>query len=91
MKFRITRHAGYAAPEDALELLSQRLGPRRNQVSFNMVGTEIRARWMDETWDSRTVEERAEIGRLEILEILRGVCERAPGLDMNWFAVSAQS
>jgi len=88
VKFRITRHSGYAAPSDALELLLRRLGARREEVSFTMVGSEIRARWGDDDGDRTTRETKAEIGRWEVFEMVRDVCERSPELETDWFAVS---
>jgi hypothetical protein len=35
-------------------------------------------------------DERAELGRRAILDIVIGVCERAPELNSDWFAVSPQ-
>ena len=88
MTFRITRHSGYAAPRDALELLLRRLGARHDEVSFAMVGPEIRARWGDDTGDSTTREIMAEMGRWAVFEIVRDICERSPELQTDWFAVS---
>ncbi len=88
MTFRITRHSGYAAPTNALELLLRRLGARREQVLFEMVGSEIRARWGNEDGDSASRETKAEIGRWEVFEMVRDVCERSPELETDWFAVS---
>jgi len=35
-------------------------------------------------------DEREEVGRLAVLDILQEVCERAPELTLDWFAVSAK-
>ena len=45
MNFRITRHAGWGAPENALDLLWERLGPRREEASFVRGRSDIRATW----------------------------------------------
>jgi hypothetical protein len=89
VKFRITRHSGFKAPADALELLWQRLDGRRDGASFAMVGAEIRATVGDDVPISMTRDERIEVGRLALLEILGDVCEQAPELRFDWFAVSA--
>jgi hypothetical protein len=38
-----------------------------------------------------TQDERVEIGRHEVLGIIADVCERAPGLELDWFAVRPAS
>ena len=88
MKFRITRHAGSAAPPDALDQLSQLLRPSGDVVSFSNAGQEITATWR-ESGSSRTEEELTAIGRLEVLDVVLATCERAPELRVDWFAVSA--
>lgn len=88
MRFRVTRHTGYGAPADALELLLSHLGPRRDDVSFSMVGSEIRARWDEEISDSVTRAIKAEAMRWEIFQIIERVCENAPALRSDWYAVS---
>jgi hypothetical protein len=90
VKFRITRHSGHSAPADALDLLLQRLGAKRGEVSFAKVGGEIRAAWGKDAPVSMTRDERLDIGRRAVLDIVRDVCERAPELRLEWFAVSAQ-
>jgi hypothetical protein len=35
-------------------------------------------------------DERGELGRRVILEVVTGACERTPELNPDWFAVSAQ-
>jgi len=62
-------------------------------VSFYRVGDEIRAEWGDDPPSSMGQDERAERaerGRGEILEIVLGICDRAPELDSDWFAISAE-
>jgi hypothetical protein len=85
--FRITRHSGTAPPTDAIEQLWKRLGPRHEQTSFSRVGVEIRAMW-GETDASSARDERVEVGRGEVLDIVRSVCERTPKLNSDWYAVS---
>jgi hypothetical protein len=86
--FKITPHAGYGGPPDAIERLSQRLGARRDQVSFSKAGDEIHATWDGHRDTSTTPEEHSEIGRRTVLEVVRDVCEVAPDLKLDWFAVS---
>jgi hypothetical protein len=71
-----------------LDLLWQRLGPKYDAVSFAKVGGEIKATWRDDASASRTRDERAEIGRRAVYDVVRDVCERAPELKSDWFAVS---
>jgi hypothetical protein len=51
MEFRITRHSGYASPNDAIELLLRRLGAQRGEAAFAMATAEIRARWGNDERD----------------------------------------
>ncbi len=88
MKFRITRHATAAPPEDALDLLSTRIGRSREDVHFARVGGEIRANIDRDEPVAMTNDERTDIGRRAVLEIVAEVCERAPELKLDWFAVS---
>jgi hypothetical protein len=67
VQFRITPHSGYTPPADALETLWQRLGTRRDEVSFAKIGSEITARTGDEAPVSMTRDERVEIGRRAVL------------------------
>jgi hypothetical protein len=87
MKFKITPHAGFAPPEDAVEQLWQRLGAKREEVSFALVGAEIRATLSEDAPVSMTQDERVGIGRRTVLDIVREVCERPPALKSDWFAV----
>jgi hypothetical protein len=88
VKFRITRHSSYSPPADAIELLWERLGTKRDDAWFARVGTEIRATFGDETRASAAREQRAEAGRRRVFEIVRGVCDEHPELRSDWFAVS---
>jgi hypothetical protein len=89
VKFRITRHSGVASPSNALDLLAERLGPKREEVSFSTAGSEIRATWGENAQFSRAQEESAEIGRREVLDIVQSACEGDSELRSDWFAVSA--
>jgi hypothetical protein len=89
MKFRITRHATGSPPEDALDLLTNRIGKRREDVYFARVGGEIRANLKRDEPVAMTQDDRAEVGRRAVLEIVEEVCERAPELKLDWYAVSA--
>jgi hypothetical protein len=89
VNFRITRHSGWAAPDDALDMLWERLGSRREEASFARGGAEIRATWGSDAPSSIDRDEREEIGRAAILEIVRDVCEQSPELRSDWFAVGA--
>ena len=90
MKFRITRHSGSASPPDALDLLAEQLGPRRDGLSFSKASSEITATWREDESLSRTQEERAAIGRLAVLDAVCSACEPETGLKADWFAVSLQ-
>jgi hypothetical protein len=88
VNFRITRHSAWKAPDNALDLLWERLGPRREQASFTKTGTDIRARWGADAPISMGRDEREEIARVAILDIVQAVCEQAPELKSDWYAVS---
>jgi hypothetical protein len=88
IEFRITHHAGYSAPANALDLLWERLGSRYDGVSFAKGSTQIRAKWSGEPPTSMMRDEREDFGRTAVLEIVREVCERAPELKFAWYAVS---
>jgi hypothetical protein len=88
--FRITRHAGYAAPENALDLLWERLGPKRDEASFARARACIRATWGIDAPVAMERDEREELGRVAILATIREACEQAPQLRSDWYAVSPQ-
>jgi hypothetical protein len=89
VRFRISVHAGHGAPPDAIERLAGRLGPEQEDARFAGGGTEIVATYGEEAPIAMASDERQEIGRLALLKILEEVCETAPDLDFEWFAVSA--
>ena len=88
MKFRITRHSGFSAPPDALDLLFERLRASGDVVSFSKSGNGITAVWREDGGIHRTEDELAAIGRLEVLAVVLATCERASELKADWFAVS---
>jgi len=85
MTFKIAPHEGLRSPTqpaNALDLLRQRLGGSREGASFAKAGEEIVV-----TWQGVDGDESVERGRRAILEIVRRVCEDAPELEFEWFAV----
>lgn len=88
MRFTVTKHTAVKPPEEAVEMLSSQIPARRQDVAFSRIGGEIRARVDrdDAVW--MTTDERVEIGRKAVLDILREVCERSPELKLDWFAIS---
>jgi hypothetical protein len=88
--FRITRHSGSAAPDDALDLLWEHLSSRRAEASFVRGRADIRAKWGLDAPVAMESDEREELGRAAILDIVRATCEQAPGLKSDWYAVSPQ-
>jgi len=88
MRFRITRHATASPPADALDLLASRIGKRREDIHFARVGGELRAKIDRDEPVAMTSDERTEIGRRAVLEVIEEVCARAPELKTDWFAVS---
>jgi hypothetical protein len=71
-----------------MELLLRRLGAERDEISFEMMGSEIRAATDDSRGDSTTREARVEIAREAVFDIVCEACEGAPELEADWFAVS---
>jgi hypothetical protein len=76
------------APPDAMELLLRRLGARRDEVSFAMVGTEIRATTDEAEGDSQSRDSRVEVSRRAVFDLIDETCRDAPELQSGWFAVS---
>jgi hypothetical protein len=88
VKFKITRHSGFAPPEDALDLLWHRLGANHEGIRFTRARSAIIATVGEDAPVSMTRDERADIGRRTILEVVLDTCERAADLKSDWFAVS---
>ena len=88
MRFRIGLHAGHAAPPDAVARLAERLGSRCEDARFSLRGDALEATWGEDAPSAMSRDERAEIGRSALLEIVGAACERAPGLRLDWFAIS---
>jgi hypothetical protein len=88
MKFRITRHASASPPEHALDLLSERMRGRHEDVSFARVGAEITAKLDRDDPIAMTQDERTDIGRRAVLGAVAEICERTPELKLDWYAVS---
>jgi hypothetical protein len=88
VRFRITVHSGFNAPDDALDMLAERLGRSREEARFQRRSTDIVAMWGDDVPVSMESDEREELGRLAVLGILEEVCESSPDLRLDWFAVS---
>jgi hypothetical protein len=90
VQFRITPHSAVAPPVDALDLLWQHLGSEREEMSFERLSSEITATMGADAPVSMTRDERIHIGRRAVLDVLREVCEEAPELRSDWFAVSSE-
>jgi hypothetical protein len=88
--FRITPHSAGAPPANALELLWERLGSEWNEIEFAKFGNEIQARTGEDAPVSMTSDERTEIGRRAVLNVVLAVCEDASELSSDWYAVSSE-
>lgn len=89
MRFKITRHRGHrGAPEDALDSLWDQISRRHEDVSFARRSSAIVATWQGELAAGSERNERAELGRLRVLEVLTDVCGQSPQLELGWYAVS---
>lgn len=71
-----------------MDLLTTRMGKRREDVRFARVGGELRANLDRDEPVAMTQDDRTEVGRREVLGIVADVCERAPELQLDWYAVS---
>jgi hypothetical protein len=71
-----------------MELLLRRLGARRDELTFAMDGDAITAISEEHEGDSSTRDERIEMERRAIVDLLVDVCDGAPELESDWFAVS---
>jgi hypothetical protein len=91
MRFRVVRHAAVAAPDRAMRLLSERIPERREDVCFSKLGEDLGAMLDRDEPVWVTQDERAEVGRRAVLEALAEVCERAPELELDWYAVARAS
>ena len=76
-----------APPDSAMSLLGERIPKRCEDVCFSLSGAEIGARLDRDEPVSMTSDERVEIGRRAVLDALDEVCERAPELKLDWYAV----
>jgi len=64
--------------------------PSAGEASFVRGRTEIRATWGIDIPVAMERDEREELGRIAILDIVRSACEQAPPLRSDWFAVGAR-
>jgi hypothetical protein len=90
VQFRIIPHSTFAPPPEALDLLWEQLGGYHEDVSFTKTGPEIVAITGEDAPVSMTTDERVEIGRRAVLDIVGDVCEGAAGLRSDWFAVRSE-
>jgi hypothetical protein len=88
VRFRISTHSGHGAPPDAIDRLAARLGSSVDDAFFTRVGNEILATWGEDAPVAMERDEREELGRLALLEIVGEACDDEPGLRVDWFAVS---
>lgn len=71
-----------------MSLLCERLPHDCEDVCFSMSAGEIGASLDRDDSVSVTQDERVEIGRRAVLGALEEICERAPALKLDWYAVS---
>lgn len=90
VRFRITHHSGHLVPDDALDVLWQRLGAGEHELTFIRVGAEIEVSVEGDAPVSMTHDEREEVGRRTVLGLVLDACEHAPELESDWFAVSGE-
>jgi hypothetical protein len=90
VRFRISVHTGHGAPDAALDVLAERLGTRREEAAFTRRGRDIVATWGEDAPVSMESDEREELGRQAVFDIVRDACESTAELKLDWFAVSAQ-
>jgi hypothetical protein len=90
MRFTIGIHSGHHAPPDAIALLAEALGPQRDDAYFTANDRDIDASWGEDAPVSMERDEREDLGREALLRIIEEVCETAPQLQYDWYAVSAR-
>jgi hypothetical protein len=88
MRYKITRHAAVRPPDRVMDLLGERIPARREGVLFTRAGEGISARLDGDEAVGRTHDERSEIGREAVLEVVGEICERSPELKLDWYAVA---
>ncbi len=86
--FKVIRHAAVAPPDRVMSLLRERIPKRCEDVCFSISGDEIGASLDRDDSVSVTSDERVEIGRRAVLNALEEVCEWAPELSLDWYAVA---
>ncbi|MHB8531798.1 MAG: hypothetical protein ACYDC2_03660 [Solirubrobacteraceae bacterium] len=87
----MTKHGSSSPPQNALDLLGELIAGRREDAYFKRAGSYISARLDREVPIAMTQDERTEIGRRVVLEIIGDVCDRTPGMKLEWYAVGAGS
>jgi hypothetical protein len=89
MEFTITTHTGRNAPDDAIESLwaqLQRMGVE--DATFARGRDQIRATWGDDEGSRERLRELVEPTRRAVLEAVCEVCDRAVGLESDWYAIA---
>jgi hypothetical protein len=90
MEFRITTHTAYGAPADAIASLWPHLETADVADGAFARGPEeqITASWGYGDASQTVREELMFRERREVLEAVCEVCDRAPGLESDWYAIS---
>ena len=89
MEFRITTHAGYGAPVEAIESLWPHLQAADiEDAAFAKGHDDIRASWGYGEASQAIREEVKERERRAVLEAVCEVCDRTPGLEPDWYAIA---
>lgn len=89
MTFRITKHAGYDAPADAVDQLLGHLQGQPNGRRFHKIGSEIRVAWGNDESRGWGRPERLELEREELLNLLQRTCTGSGDLKVDWYAIAA--
>jgi hypothetical protein len=90
MRFKIAIHSGSGAPPDAIERLARSLGYGQEETVFEPAGDAIFASWGEDAPVAMVRDEREEIGRRTVLDMVEAACDRSPELSFDWYAVSAR-
>ncbi len=89
MEFRITTHAGYGAPVEAIESLWPHLRAADiEDAAFAKGRDEIRANWGHGEPSQAIREEVMDRERRAVLEAVCEVCDRTPELEPDWYAIA---
>ncbi len=91
LRFKVTIHSGHGAPADAIESLWERWPARISEATAVRRGPEIHVNYGSYDGTGPAREQRAAAERIEVLDLVREICERDTELKLAWYAVAPVS